>query len=148
MIGASEYSTKLLTAFASGSGPDLFNQSSTLVAQYYNARILAPIDYAAMGYADEKALTGQYLTGFDGIRFAGKLYGVPTEVSNYACYLNNTLWKAAGLDPEPRLSQDLGGDAGGRREAHRARCQWRAPPPRLRFRLAERPGLLADPQLH
>ncbi len=99
VIGASEYSTKLLTAFASGAGPDLFNQSITLVAQYFNSRILAPIDYAAMGYVDEKALTSQYLTGFDGIRFNAKLYGVPTEVSNYACYLNNTLWKAAGLDP-------------------------------------------------
>jgi multiple sugar transport system substrate-binding protein len=99
VIGASEYSTKLLTAFASGAGPDLFNQTSNLVAQYYNARILAPIDYEAMGLADEKALTSQYLSGFDGIRFAGRLYGVPTEVSNFACYLNNTLWKAAGLDP-------------------------------------------------
>jgi multiple sugar transport system substrate-binding protein len=99
VIGASEYATKLLTAFASGSGPDLFNQTSMLVAQYFNARIITPIDYAAMGYADEKALTGQYLTGFDGIRFGGKLYGVPTEVSNYACYMNNKLWQAAGLDP-------------------------------------------------
>jgi multiple sugar transport system substrate-binding protein len=52
-----------------------------------------------MGYADEKALTGRYVSGFDGIRFAGKLYGVPTEVSNYACYANNALWKEAGLDP-------------------------------------------------
>jgi multiple sugar transport system substrate-binding protein len=69
------------------------------VAQYYTSRILAPIDYAAMGYADEKALTSNYLTGFEGIRFAGQLYGLPTEVSNYACYLNNAIWKAAGLDP-------------------------------------------------
>ena len=99
VIAVSEFTTKLLTAFASGSGPDLFNQSVVQVAQYYNSRILAPIDYAAMGYADEKALTGTYLTGFEGIRFAGQLYGVPTEVSNYACYLNNTIWKAAGLDP-------------------------------------------------
>src|SRR5580658_10676059 len=99
VLAVSEFTTKLLTAFASGSGPDLFNQSVVQVAQYYNSRVLAPIDYAAMGFADEQALTGNYLTGFDGIRFAGKLYGVPTEVSNYACYLNNTLWKAAGLDP-------------------------------------------------
>jgi multiple sugar transport system substrate-binding protein len=99
VIAVSEFTTKLLTAFASGSGPDLFNQSVVQVAQYYNSHILAPIDYAAMGYADQKALTGNYLTGFDGIRFAGKLYGVPTEVSNYACYINNTIWKAAGLDP-------------------------------------------------
>lgn len=99
VIGASEYATKLLTAFASGSGPDIFNQASTLVAQYYASKIPAAIDYAALGYADEKALMGVYSSGFDGIRFAGKLYGVPTEVSNYACYANKTLWKEAGLDP-------------------------------------------------
>ena len=99
VIGASEYATKLLTAFASGSGPDVFNQVSSLVAQYNSSRILAPLDYAAMGFPDEKALTGLYTSGFEGIRFAGKLYGVPTEVSNYACYANNALWKEAGLDP-------------------------------------------------
>jgi len=99
VIGAAEYGTKLLTAFASGGGPDVFNNTISLVAQYYNSRIIAPIDYAALGYADEKELTAKYGSAFDGIRFAGKLYGVPTEVSNYACYLNNALWKEAGLDP-------------------------------------------------
>ena len=98
-IAVADYPTKLLTAFASGGGPDVFNAFSGLVAQYYNARILAPIDYAAMGYADQKALTSLYSGGFEGIRFAGKLYGVPTEVSNWACYTNNKLWKEAGLDP-------------------------------------------------
>ena len=99
IIPVAEYATKLLTAFAAGSGPDIFNQNSMLVAQYYNARILAPIDYAAMGFADEKALTSIYSSGFDGIRFQGKLHGVPTEVSNWACFANKTLWKEAGLDP-------------------------------------------------
>ena len=98
-IPVADYPTKLLTAFASGGGPDVFNAFSALVAEYYNARILAPIDYAAMGYANQQALTGLYSGGFDGIRFAGKLYGVPTEVSNYACYTNNKLWHEAGLDP-------------------------------------------------
>src|SRR5262249_29161676 len=51
VISALEYSTKLLTAFAAGSGPDLFNNTSTLVTQYFAARILAPIDYDAFGYA-------------------------------------------------------------------------------------------------
>jgi multiple sugar transport system substrate-binding protein len=100
IIPVAEYPTKLLTAFAAGSGPDIFNQSSMLVAQYYNARILAPIDYAAMGLANEAALTSQYSSGFDGIRFQGKLYGIPTEVSNWACFANNAIWREAGLDPD------------------------------------------------
>ena len=108
MIAASEYPTKLLTAFAAGSGPDLFNTAPFLVAQYYNARILAPIDYAAMGYADEAALTSQYLTGFDGIRFGGKLYGVPTEVSNYACLRQQRDVEGGGPRPRPGLSRRPG----------------------------------------
>ena len=99
VLGAAEYSTKLLTAFASGSGPDVFNQTASLVAAYYSSRILAPVDYAALGYADEKDMLSKYTGGFAGIRFQGKLYGLPTEVSNYACYTNNAYWRDAGLDP-------------------------------------------------
>ena len=99
VISAPEYSTKLLTAFAAGSGPDLFNNTSTLVTQYFAARVLAPIDYVATGYGDEAALLAKFQGGFDGIRFQGKLYGVPTEVSNWACFANNTIWREAGLDP-------------------------------------------------
>ena len=30
----------------------------------------------------------------------GTLYGIPTEMSAYACYVNNDMWAEAGLDPE------------------------------------------------
>lgn len=100
VIPYAEYGQKLLTAFASGSGPDVFMNTILLVGQYQSAKILAPVDFAAMGYADEKALTSQYLTGFDGARFGGKAYGIPIEVSNWACYANNAIWKEAGLDPD------------------------------------------------
>lgn len=101
VISVADYSTKLLTAFAAGSGPDVFNNTSTLVTQYFNARIIAPIDYAAMGLSDEAALLAKYQgSGFDGIRFQGKLYGVPTELSNWACFANNAIWQEAGLDPK------------------------------------------------
>jgi multiple sugar transport system substrate-binding protein len=99
IIPVAEYGTKLLTAFAAGSGPDIFNQNSVFVAQYYNARVLAPVDYAAAGFADEAALTSLFTSGFDGIRFQGKLYGIPTEVSNWACFTNDTIWREASLDP-------------------------------------------------
>src|SRR5437868_1241235 len=82
VIPVGDYGQKLLTAFASGSGPDVFMNSILLVSQYHASKILAPVDFEALGYADEKALTSQYLTGFDGIRFGGKIYGIPTEVSN------------------------------------------------------------------
>src|SRR5258707_11936994 len=43
VIPAAEYNQKLLTAFAAGTGPDLFAQVSLLVPQYQAARILAPV---------------------------------------------------------------------------------------------------------
>ncbi len=95
----SDYATKLLTAFAAGAGPDFFNWSSNFMAQWHHYGVVAPIDYAAMGYTDEKALTGQYLNGFAAARFGDRFYGVPSEYSNWACYTNNTIWKAANLDP-------------------------------------------------
>jgi multiple sugar transport system substrate-binding protein len=111
VIAVNEYSPKLLTAFAAGSGPDLFNNTSTLVTQYYNARIIAPIDYAAMGMADEAALLAKYQgAGFDGIRFQGRLHGVPSELSNWACFANNAIWQEAGLDPRkdwPKTWEEL-----------------------------------------
>ncbi len=95
----SDYATKLLTAFAAGAGPDFFNWSSTFMAQWHQSGIVAPLDPAAMGYADQKALTSQYLNGFAGADFGGTLFGVPSEVSNWCCYANNKIWNAAHLDP-------------------------------------------------
>jgi multiple sugar transport system substrate-binding protein len=106
----SDYATKLLTAFAAGAGPDFFNWSSTFIAQWHHYGVVAPIDFAAMGYTDETALTGQYLNGFGAARFGARLYGVPSEFSNWACYTNNAIWQAAHLDPMkdfPATWQDL-----------------------------------------
>ena len=96
VIGASEYPTKLLTAFASGGGPDIFNHNVQLGAQYYNSRIGAPIDYAAMGYANEQELTAKYASGFDGILFAGKLYGVPGRQARHRLQLRHLGHSADG----------------------------------------------------
>jgi multiple sugar transport system substrate-binding protein len=35
-----------------------------------------------------------------GAIFEGELYGIPNEVSIYACYANNAMFEAAGLDPD------------------------------------------------
>ena len=95
----SNYPTKLLTAFAAGAGPDFFNWSSSFMAQWHHSGIVAPLDVAAMGYKDEKALTSQYLSGFAGAEYGGALYGVPSEVSNWCVYANNKIWQADHLDP-------------------------------------------------
>lgn len=99
VIAPSNYAQKLLTAFAAGAGPDFFNWSSAFMAQWHQSGITAPVDVAAMGYTDQKALTSQYLSGFAGAEYGSTLYGVPSEVSNWCVYANNRIWNTAHLDP-------------------------------------------------
>lgn len=108
-----EWDTTLATALASGSGPDLFNQATFAIGQFYSQGVLAPIDAAAAGYADQAAVYKAYESGdalLAGATFDKTLYGLPTELSAYACYTNDDLWKKAGLDPAkdfPTTWEDL-----------------------------------------
>ena len=97
-----EWDTTLATALASGKGPDLFNQATFAIGQFYNQGVLAPVDPVAAGYKDQAAIYSAYESGdalLAGATFDKTLYGLPTELSAYACYTNNALWEKAGLDP-------------------------------------------------
>ena len=100
-----DFFTTLQTALASGAGPDVFNQFTLFNAQFYAQGMLAEVDPVAMGYQtieDVYALYGEGMVGetvLAGDTFNGVLYGLPTELSNYACYANDDLWMEAGLDP-------------------------------------------------
>ena len=101
----SDYYATLNTALASGAGPDLFNQFTPFSAQYFLQGILAPVDPAGWGLEsidDVKALygSGDLADGMlAGATYDGTLYGIPTEMSAYACYVNLDSWAEAGLDP-------------------------------------------------
>lgn len=100
-----DFFTALQTALASGAGPDVFNQFTLFNAQFYAQGILAPVDPVAMGYETIEDVYARYGEGdvgrivLAGDTFDGELYGVPTELSNYACYANDDLFAEAGLDP-------------------------------------------------
>jgi multiple sugar transport system substrate-binding protein len=97
-----EWDTTLATALASGAGPDLFNQATFAIGQFYNQGVIAPVDPVAAGYEDQESIYAAYEAGeslLAGATFDNTLYGLPTELSAYACYTNNALWEAAGLDP-------------------------------------------------
>ncbi len=100
-----DFFTTLQTALASGAGPDVFNQFTYYNTQFYAQGMLAQVDPVAMGYQtieDVYARYGEGLVGetvLAGDTFNGELYGIPTELSNYACYTNDDLWMEAGLDP-------------------------------------------------
>mgnify|MGYP003961214627 CR=1 FL=1 len=99
-----DFFTALQTALASGAGPDVFNQFTLFNAQFYAQGILAPVDPVAMGYETIEDVYARYGEGdvgkvvLAGDTFDDVLYGVPTELSNYACYANDDMFAEAGLD--------------------------------------------------
>lgn len=100
-----DYFTALQTALAAGAGPDVFNQFTLYNAQFYAQGMLAEVDPVAMGYQTIEDVYARYGEGMigetvlAGNTFNGVLYGLPTELSNYACFTNDDMWMEAGLDP-------------------------------------------------
>jgi len=91
---------KILTAFAANRGPDMFNLEIEDEYAYIVNRRVAPIDFKAAGYPSVKAIYDAYLPGvLDPATFEGKLYGLPLELTNWCIYLNDRIFRDAGLDP-------------------------------------------------
>ncbi len=91
---------KILTAFAAGKGPDIFNRDSDEEFQYIVNGRVAPVNISALGYKNLDALIKDYLPGtFDGAIYKGKLYGLPLEITNWCIFMNNRYFKEVGLDP-------------------------------------------------
>ena len=102
---------KVLTAFAANRGPDMFNMEIEQEYAYIVNRRLAPIDFKAVGYSSEKAIYDDYLPKvLDPATFEGKLYGLPLELTNWCIYVNDRIFKSAGLDPAkdyPKTWEDM-----------------------------------------
>jgi multiple sugar transport system substrate-binding protein len=62
---------------------------------------LAPIDYKAAGYPSVKGIYDAYLPKvLDPVAYEGKLYGLPLELTNWCLYINERVFKDAGLNPD------------------------------------------------
>lgn len=94
-----QFDQRLQVGFAGGQGPDVFNNGSFNLGQYLASDILDPVDFAAVGVGSVEELAAKFGVGIKGSTVNGAVYGLPTEVSNYACVANKALWSAAGLDP-------------------------------------------------
>jgi len=113
VIPGEDYDAKLRTALAAGTGPDVFAQWNGDVGTFYAEKTIVPVNAEAMGYGSQKEVTDQYIAPeniLQGATFDGQLYGIPNEVSIYACYANNDMFKAAGLDADkdfPKTWEDM-----------------------------------------
>ncbi len=91
----------IVAGFAANQGPDIFNiEINDSYPFVVNGRV-APVDAAAAGYKNQKALVDAYLDKMlDPVTLDGKVYGLPLELTNWCVYLNKKIMRDAGLDPE------------------------------------------------
>jgi multiple sugar transport system substrate-binding protein len=91
----------ILTAFAANQGPDIFNLQIEDEYAYIVNKRLAPVDHKAAGYASVEAIYKAYIPKvLDPVTFEGSLYGLPLELTNWCLYVNDRVFKSAGLDPD------------------------------------------------
>ncbi|SHE39329.1 multiple sugar transport system substrate-binding protein [Seinonella peptonophila] len=103
-IPSNEYfaGNKLLTAIASGEGPDLFFVSSSTIQKYVQAKILRP-------FTNEftPALRSDFTPeSLKDVTFNQQIYGIPFEIELLALYYNKQMFSEHGLHP-PRTWQEL-----------------------------------------
>ncbi len=101
----------LVAGFAANQGPDIFNvEINDAYPFVINGRV-APVEFAAAGYKNQKELTSSYLDKMlDPVTVDGKIYGLPLELTNWCIYLNKKIFRDAGLDPEkdiPKTWEDI-----------------------------------------
>lgn len=85
--------SKLQTAFATGSGPDIFLLSSGDFLRYYNGGVL----FDLTPYVSADAKSDLYPNIMTTRLVDGKIYGLPMEVEPMAMYYSLDAWKSAGL---------------------------------------------------
>lgn len=90
--------SKILSAVAAGSPPDVATLGPQDVSSIVNSGALVPID--------KLAKSGQFLKEdfypgpLHAVTYNNTIYGVPISVGDVCLYINRDLFKAAGLDPD------------------------------------------------
>ena len=101
----------VMTAYASGAGPDIFNLQISHEYSYIINGLVAPVDYAAAGFKDAKVMQDHYMAGIlDPVTVDGKIYGMPLEITNWVIYVDKNVFVDAGLDPVkdlPKTWEDM-----------------------------------------
>src|SRR5690554_2471116 len=91
------YFDKVMTALASGIGPDVFQLPMGLGIEMTRSGMLAPVPEEVYSMADIARDFVSWTTSQ--FYYNGKYYGLPTDVQTLIVFANNALMREAGLDP-------------------------------------------------
>ena len=93
-------SLKVAAAIAAGTAPAIFEASDANLQKYIAAKAVEPLPPAAWGQTAVDGVVALYLPHvLDAITAGHSLYAVPDQLNAHSLYINNRLFRAAGLDP-------------------------------------------------
>ena len=103
-----ELGEKLTTLNVAGDAPELSIPQGDHAIAYIDRGWLADVDYRAIGMKGAQDLSNAYAwqQALDQWKVKGKYYGMPTEISNYCLWINNKMYRDAGLDPQRDYPKD------------------------------------------
>ena len=101
----------LTVAFSAGEGPDIFNQSQSVIRQFVEEGLVSALDPSWIGEESIDDVYARYIPGaLEAVTLDGELHGLPLEYTNLAIYVNKNVFRDAGLDPEtdyPKTWEEL-----------------------------------------
>ena len=93
-------SLKVAAAIAAGTAPEIFEASDANLQKYIAAKAVEPLPPAAWGQTSVDGVVALYLPHIlDALISGHSLYAVPDQLNAHSLYINNRLFRAAGLDP-------------------------------------------------
>ena len=110
-ISTADLMQKLLATLTAGTGPEVFTLGDWFMPTYFDKKLLDPAPPEAFGYKSVQDMIDGYIAGLLGPQTNdGVLYAVPIQMNAFSLFINNRLFKDAGLDPEknaPKSWEDV-----------------------------------------
>ena len=105
-ISTADLLQKLLATLTAGTGPEVFTLGDWFLPTYFDKKLLDPVSPEAFGYKSHADMIDGYIAGLLGPQTNnGVLYAVPIQMNAFSLFLNNRLFKEAGLDPQKDAPQ-------------------------------------------
>lgn len=113
MVKFDDYYTKLTTALAAGTAPDVIVLHQARLINYVPSGVLLPLD----GYVSEEMLADFQAAPLEACRMDGSLYAIPFDVHPIVMYTNRALLEAAGITELPKTAEEYSAAAKAIKEA-------------------------------
>ena len=91
----------LTAAFSANQGPNIFNQSQSVIRQFVLEGRTEALDPSWIGERNISDVINRYTPGaLEAVELDGKIHGLPLEYTNHCMFINKQIFREVGLNPE------------------------------------------------